>query len=47
MGQCRPRDESAGKEQQKFGDEFPQWRRDMKGGPLGRTRRRLGQAAGF
>jgi hypothetical protein len=39
--------ESAGKEQQKFGDEFPQWRREMKGGPLARTRRRLGQAAGF
>jgi hypothetical protein len=37
--------ESAGKEQQKFGDEFPQWRRDMKAGPLARTRRRLGQAA--
>jgi len=39
--------ESAGKEQQKFGDEFPQWRREMKGGPLARTRRRLGQAASF
>ena len=39
--------ESAGKEQQKFGDEFPQWRREMKGGPLARTRRRLGQAADF
>ena len=37
--------ESAGKEQQKFGDEFPQWRKDMKSGPLARTRRRLGQAA--
>jgi len=37
--------ESAGKEQQKFGDEFPQWRREMKTGPLARTRRRLGQAA--
>jgi hypothetical protein len=37
--------ESAGKEQQKFGDEFPEWRREMKAGPLARTRRRLGQAA--
>ena len=36
--------ETAGKEQQKFGDEFPQWRRDMKSGPLARTRRRLAQA---
>ena len=39
--------ESAGKEQQKFGDEFPQWRKEMKSGPLARTRRRLGQAAGL
>jgi hypothetical protein len=37
--------ESAGKEQQKFGDQFPQWRREMKAGPLARTRRRLAQAA--
>jgi hypothetical protein len=37
--------ESAGKEQQKFGAEFPEWRREMKAGPLARTRRRLGQAA--
>jgi len=36
---------SAGKEHQQFGDEFPQWRRDMKSGPLARTRRRLAQAA--
>ena len=36
--------ETAGKEQQKFGDEFPQWRRDMKSGPLARTRRQLAQA---
>lgn len=36
--------ESAGKEQQKFGDDFPQWRKDMKSGPLARTRRRLAQA---
>jgi hypothetical protein len=34
----------AGKEQQKFGDEFPQWRRDMKQGPYARTRRRIAQA---
>lgn len=33
--------ESAGKEQQKFGDEFPEWRKEMKAGPLARTRRRL------
>src|SRR5579872_1966055 len=39
--------ESEGKEQQKFGDEFPQWRREMKSGPLARTRRRLTQAATF
>jgi hypothetical protein len=37
--------ESAGKEQQRFGDQFPQWRREMKAGPLARTRRRLAQAA--
>ena len=37
--------ESAGKEQQKFGDQFPQWRREMKAGPLARTRRRRAQAA--
>ena len=36
--------ESAGKEQQKFGDEFPEWRKQMKTGPLARTRRRLAQA---
>jgi hypothetical protein len=36
--------ETAGKEQQKFGDQFPQWRRDMKSGPLARTRLRLAQA---
>jgi hypothetical protein len=35
--------ESAGKEQQKFGAEFPGWRREMKSGPLARTRRRLAQ----
>jgi len=37
----------AGKEQQKFGAEFPQWRRDMKQGRYARTRRRLAQAAAF
>jgi hypothetical protein len=39
--------ESAGKEHQKFGDEFPQWRREMKRGPLARTRLRLTQAERF
>ncbi|MGI8777067.1 MAG: hypothetical protein ACR2LJ_06685 [Acidimicrobiales bacterium] len=34
---------SAGKEKQQFGDEFPAWRKDMKSGPLARTRRRLAQ----
>jgi hypothetical protein len=37
--------ESAGKQQQRFGDEFPAWRREMKSGPMARTRRRLAQAA--
>lgn len=36
--------ESAGKEKQKFGDDFPGWRKQMKGGPLARTRRRIAQA---
>jgi hypothetical protein len=36
--------ESAGKAQQKFGDEFPDWRKQMKTGPLARTRQRLAQA---
>jgi len=36
--------ESAGQEKQKFGDEFPAWRREMKSGPLARTRRRVAQA---
>jgi hypothetical protein len=36
--------ESAGKEQQKYGDEFPGWRKQMKTGPMARTRRRLAQA---
>lgn len=39
--------ESEGKERQKFGDEFPQWRREMKSGPLARTRLRLAQAETF
>ena len=39
--------ESAGQEQQKFGDEFPEWRKEMKAGPLARTRRRLAQASSF
>jgi hypothetical protein len=37
--------ESVGKEQQKFGEEFPSWRREMKNGPMARTRRRLAQAS--
>lgn len=37
--------ESAGKEEQKFGEEFPAWRKQMKTGPLARTRRRLMQAS--
>jgi hypothetical protein len=36
--------ESAGKEQQKYGDEFPEWRKEMKAGPVARTQRRLAQA---
>ncbi|HYS33418.1 MAG TPA: hypothetical protein VEM58_14275 [Streptosporangiaceae bacterium] len=36
---------TAGKRQQKFGAEFPHWRRDMKRGPFARTSRRLAQAA--
>lgn len=34
-----------GKEHQQFGDEFPDWRRQMKSGPAARTRRRLAQAS--
>jgi len=37
--------QSAGKEHQKFGAEFPGWRRKMKSGPLARTRRRMIQAS--
>jgi hypothetical protein len=36
--------EAAGKERQEFGDDFPQWRKEMKSGPLARTQRRLAQA---
>ena len=36
--------ETAGKEQQQFGVEFPNWRKEMKTGPLARTRRRVAQA---
>ena len=36
--------ESAGAEHQQFGDEFPEWRKQMKSGKLARTRRRLEQA---
>ena len=36
--------ESAGKEHQKFGDEFPGWRQETKTGPLAPTSRRLAQA---
>jgi hypothetical protein len=39
--------ESAGKEHQKFGDEFPEWRKEMKSGPMARTRRRVAQAGSF
>ncbi|ORV81520.1 hypothetical protein AWC11_27210 [Mycobacterium interjectum] len=36
--------EAAGAEHQEFGDEFPDWRKDMKAGKFARTRRRLEQA---
>jgi hypothetical protein len=39
--------ESAGTAQQKYGDEFPEWRKEMKTGQLARTRRRRAQAAAF
>jgi hypothetical protein len=39
--------ESAGQEQQKYGDDFPGWRKQMKTGPMARTRRRLAQASSF
>jgi len=34
---------SGGREHQKFGEEFPGWRSEMKTGPLARTRRRRAQ----
>jgi hypothetical protein len=36
--------ETVGKAQQKFGEKFPEWRKQMKTGPLARTRRRLAEA---
>jgi len=36
--------ESAGKPQQKSGEDFPQWRKHMKTGPLARTKFRVSQA---
>jgi hypothetical protein len=36
---------SQGKEHQVYGDEFPQWRREMKAGPNARTQRRARQAS--
>jgi hypothetical protein len=36
--------EAAGAEHQKFGDEFPDWRKEMKSGKFARTRRRVQQA---
>jgi len=37
--------ESAGQPHQQFGDGFPDWRKEMKSGPLARTRSRLSQAS--
>jgi hypothetical protein len=37
--------EHAGQEYQQFGEEFPNWRKEMKTGPLARTRRRMSQAS--
>ena len=37
--------ESAARAQQKFGEEFPDWRKEMKTGPMARTRRRRAEAA--
>ena len=34
---------SAGKEHQQFGEQLPAWRKEMKSGPLARTRHRLAQ----
>ena len=35
----------AGQDHQKFGEDFPRWRKEMKQGPYSRTHRRLTQAA--
>ena len=37
----------AGHEQQKYGDDFPRWRREMKQGPHSRTHHLLAQATAF
>jgi len=37
--------ESEGRAQQKFGEQFPDWRKEMKAGPMARTRRRRAEAA--
>jgi hypothetical protein len=37
--------ESAGAAQQKFGEEYPEWRKEMKTGLMARTKRRVAQAA--
>ena len=37
--------ESAGQEHQEFGEDFPEWRKQMKAGPVARARRRLHQAS--
>ena len=36
--------ESTGETRQQFGDDFPDWRKEMKSGPLARTRRRVTQS---
>lgn len=38
---------ASGKEQQKFGDDMPEWRKEMKKGQYARTRRLLTQAQSF
>jgi hypothetical protein len=37
--------ESAGKEQQQWGNKYPNWRKQMKTGPFARTQRRVAQAS--
>jgi hypothetical protein len=37
--------ESAGQEHQEFGENFPEWRKQMKAGPAARAGRRLHQAS--